>query len=188
MTMRIRVFIFALALLASPLALADGPNLWVEAVTQHPQKGKNLTEALAWVDGSIDGPWGYFLFAYLSSDGYREIYGGPTLKPLPWLELGIGMGLENEGNQRRRSAHFSADGDIGSISGYFEDGASGPSHKVFLNYWLTHSVGIGLMDEESGRGPRVVYRLGEKANLWGAVLREKSDGTARGIAAVNYQF
>ncbi len=177
-----------LALLASPLALADGPNLWVEAVTQHPQKGKNLTEALAWVDGNITGPLGYFVFAYLASDGYREIYGGPTLKPLPWLELGVGMGRENEGDHRRHSAHFSADGDIGSIAGYFEDGASGPSHKVFLNYWLTHSVGIGLMDEDAGRGPRVVYRLGEKANLWGAVLHDRLNGGTRSVMAVNYQF
>lgn len=65
---------------------------------------------------------------------------------------------------------------------------AGPSHKVYLNYWLTKSVGIGLMDEEAGRGPRVVYRLGEKANLWGAVLRDRSNGEAMSVMAVNYQF
>ena len=31
--------------LASVVALADGPNLWVEAQTQHLQKGKSITEA-----------------------------------------------------------------------------------------------------------------------------------------------
>ncbi|MDO8958564.1 MAG: hypothetical protein Q7U85_02400 [Rhodocyclaceae bacterium] len=178
----------ALTFLSPPLALADGPNLWVEAQAHRPQNGKGVTEALAWIDGNIHGPVGYFVFVYLASDGYREVYGGPTIRPLPWLELGVGMGRENEGNRRRRSAHFSADGEIGSVSGYYEDGASGPSHKLFLNYWLTKSVGIGLMDDTSGRGPRVVLPLGEKVNLWGALLRDKSDGTTKAVAAVNYQF
>ncbi len=188
MTTRIRTFLLALALLASPLALADGPNLWVEAGLQRPQEGNGIDEVLAWIDGPIGGPFGWFVFAYQDSDGYREIYGGPTIRPLPWLELGLGMGRENEGNRHRRSAHFSADGEIGSISGYFENGASGPSHKLYLNYWLRNSLGVGLMEDHSGRGPRVVFRIGEKANLWGALLRDKSDGTTKAVAAVNYQF
>jgi hypothetical protein len=188
MTARLKVFLMTLTLLASPLALADGPNLWVEAGVQRPQAGKAVNEVLAWIDGPIAGPVGWFVFAYQDSDGYREIYGGPTIRPLPWLELGVGMGRENEGNRHRRSAHFSADGDIGSISGYFENGASGPSHKLYLNYWLTKSLGLGLMDDDSGRGPRVVLPIGEKANLWGALLRDKLDGTTRAVAAVNHQF
>ncbi len=181
-------FLFALALLASPSALAEGPNLWVETSVQRPQMGSSVTEVLAWVDGRIADPVGWFVFAFHDSDGYREIYGGPTIRPLPWLELGIGVGRENEGNRNRRSAHFSADGEIGSFSGYFENGASGPSHKLYLNYWLTKSIGLGLMEDSSGRGPRVVVPIGEKANLWGALLRDKSDGTTRAVAALNYQF
>lgn len=188
MTIRTNTFLLTLALLASPPALADWPNLWVEAGVQRPQEGKAVSEVLAWVDGPISGPFGWFVFAYQDSDGYREMYGGPTIRPLPWLEFGVGMGRENEGNRHRRSAHFSADGKIGSISGYFENGASGPSHKLFLNYWLKDSVGVGLMDDDSGRGPRVVFPLGDKANIWGALLRDKSDGTTRAVAAVNYQF
>jgi len=34
----------------------------------------------------------------------------------------------------------------------------------------------------------VVVPLGEKANLWGALLRDTSDGTTKAVAAVNYQF
>ena len=188
MSTLIKAYLLAMTLLASPFAVADGPNLWVEAGVQRPQTGKTVTDVLAWADGKIGGPFGYFVFAYQDSDGYREIYGGPTIRPLPWLELGIGVGRENEGNCRRRSAHFSADGEIGSISGYFENGASGPSHKLYLNYWLTKSLGLGLMDDSSSRGPRVVLPLGEKANVWGALLRDKSDGTTKAVAAVNYQF
>lgn len=188
MMVRIRTFVLALALLSSPPALADGPNLWVEAVAQRSQHGKGVTETLAWVDGNIRGPVGYFVFAYAASDGYREIYGGPTIRPVPWLELGIGLGRETDGNHRRRSAHFSADGEIGSISGYFENGASGPAHKVYLNYWLTRTLGIGLMDTDTGRGPRVVIPLGEKANIWGAVLRDRSTHETSSVFAVNYQF
>lgn len=188
MTTRLNTFLLALALIASPPALADGPNLWVEASVQHPEDGKDFAETMAWIDGKIAGPVGWFVFTYAASDGYREIYGGPTLRPVPWLELGIGMGRENEGNHRRRSAHFSMDGKIGSFSGYYEDGASGPSHKVYLNYWVTKSLGLGLMDDHSGRGPRVVFPLGEKANLWVALLRDRSTGKANAIAAVNYQF
>lgn len=188
MSTRIKAYLLTVTLLASPLALADGPNLWVEASAHRPQDGKGITEVLAWVDGSITGPIGYFLFAYQASDGYREMHGGPTIRPLPWLELGIGMGRENEGSHHCRSAHFSADGDIGSISGYFDNGASGPSHKLYLNCWLTKWVGLGLMDDRSGRGPRMVFRFGENANIWGTSLRDKSDGAIKSIAAVNYQF
>lgn len=67
--------------------------------------------------------------------------------------------------RQRRSAHFSANGEIGSISGYFKNGASGPSHKLYLSYWLTKSLGLGLMEDSTGRGLRVAVRLGEKANL-----------------------
>ena len=185
---RLALFCAMLGLCASPRAFADGPNLWVETGVCRPQEGKAASEVLAWVDGTIDGPFGWFGFAYQDSDGYREIYGGPTIRPLPWLELGIGMGRENAGNRHRRSAHFSAEGEIGSISGYFENGASGPSHKLYLNYWLTKSIGLGLMEDSSGRGPRVVVPLGEKANLWGALLRDQSNGATTSFAAVNYQF
>lgn len=188
MTVRIKTLVLALTLLAPPLALADGLNLWVEAAVQRPREGKDINEALAWIDGPIGGPFGWFVFAYQDSDGYREVYGGPTIRPLPWLEFGIGIGRENEGNRHRRSAHFSADGEIGSVSGYFENDPSGPSHKLYLNYWLRNSLGIGRMEDHSGRGPRVVYRVGEKANIWGALLRDKSDGTTKAVAAVNYQF
>jgi hypothetical protein len=44
------------------------------------------------------------------------------------------------------------------------------------------------MEDSSGLGPRVVLPLGEKANLWGALLRDRADGTTRAVAAVNYQF
>ncbi|MDZ4251061.1 MAG: hypothetical protein U1A72_00620 [Sulfuritalea sp.] len=104
------------------------------------------------------------------------------------LELDIDMGRENESSRRCLTAHFSADGEIGSFSGYFENGASGPSHKLYVNYWATQSLGLGLMDDDSGRGPRVVLRLGEKANIWAAVLRDRVTGETKSIAAVNYQF
>lgn len=188
MVRRTRTLLVTPVLLASTFAVADVPNVWIEVGTRHLQKGKSVTEGLLWVDGPIRGPVGYFVFAYAGSDRYREIYGGPSIKALPWLELGMGLGRENEGNGRRRNAYFSADGEAGSISGYFENGASGPSHKVYLNYWVGRSFGLGMMDDTSGRGPRVVLRLGKNANLWGAILRERSDGSGRAVAAVNYQF
>lgn len=67
--------------------------------------------------------------------------------------------------------------------------AMGSRFRIDLNYWLTKSLGLGLMEDSSGRGPRAVMPLGEKANLWGALLRDKSsDGTTKAVAAVNYQF
>lgn len=60
--------------------------------------------------------------------------------------------------------------------------------RGILNHWLTRSLALGLMDDDSGRGPRVVFHLGEKATIWGAVLRDRSNGATKSIAAVNYQF
>ena len=98
-------------ILLSPLAaLADDPNLWVEGQAQRRQKATDGTEVLVWIDRDIGGSFVYCLFADQASDACREMYGGPPVKPVPWLELGVGIRVKKDGNRRHHSAHFSVDG------------------------------------------------------------------------------
>ncbi len=171
------------------IALADGPNLWIEGQAYRMQKEKGFMEVLAWIDGKISGPFGYFVLAEAVSDGYRQIYGGPSFKLTSWLEIGVGLGEENVGNRNRRVAYFSAAGEQVSLSGYFESGASGPFHKVFLNYKATDSIRLGLMDQSSaGFGPRVASNITKNSEVWGAVLRDHTTRATNLIFAVNSQF
>lgn len=47
---------------------------------------------------------------------------------------------------------------------------------------------LGLLDENAGRGSRVVYRFNGKANVWGPVLRDHHNRAKNAVVAVNYQF
>ena len=175
--------------LSSVTAPAEGLNFWIEGQTYRLQKERGYSEVLAWVNGKISGPAGYFVLAEAASNGYRQIYGGPSLKPTSWLELGVGIGQENVGNRNRRAAYFSADGERLSLSGYFENGASGSFHKVFLTYKATEFIKVGLMDQTSiGFGPKVTYNITKNTAVWGAVLRDHATHATNFIFAVNSQF
>ena len=188
MKILLRILIVA-QLFFPPIAVAEGLNFWIEGQVYRMQKEKGYTEVLAWIDGKISGPFGYFILAEAASNGYRQIYGGPSLKPASWLEFGVGIGEENVGNRRRRAAYFSADGEQLSLSGYFENGASGSFHKAYLNYKVTESIGIGVMDQTSvGFGPRVTYSITKNAAVWGAVLRDHATHATNFIFAMSARF
>jgi hypothetical protein len=52
----------------------------------------------------------------------------------------------------------------------YEDGGTGPWHKVVANYALTN-WGVGVMDQAGlGTGPRIVRGIGKHYQVWGAYL------------------
>ncbi len=89
----------------------------------------------------------------------------------------------------RRNAFFSIDKDKLSVFGTFENGGSGPWHKVTAIYKINETVGVGMMDETLlGVGPRVEYSLKKNVTLWGALLHDRDTGKTASTLAVNFSF
>ncbi len=168
-----------------PVIAAD---FWVEPQVVH-ANGKNGSQVNGGVSGSLGGSVGYYVFGQTLSDGYRLLYGGPTWKPLSWLEVGVGIGRENTPDSMRRNAYFQADIEKFSAYGTFENGGSGPWHQVVLKYRINDSIGIGIMDQSFlGLGPQVEYSIKKGVKVWGAVLRDHDTGKTNSTLAVNFSF
>lgn len=174
-------FVFSKALAA--------PDLWIEAQIVHQDGFGNASQINGGAQGSVNDTFGYYVFGQTSSQGYRQIYAGPTIKPVPWLQIGAGLGKENVGDHHRHDAFFWAGNEKISVFGTFEDGASGPWHKVMLNYRMTSSFGIGFMDQKYlGRGIQLEYAPLRNIVVWGAILRDVNRDATNSTIAVTYRF
>lgn len=167
-------------------------SFWVEGQVTRSGSGedrKNVSQVNGGLSGSLNDTFGYYGFAQTLSNGYRQIYVGPNLKPFPWLELGVGVGKENAPASNRRNAYFLADNGKCSLFGAFENGGSGAFHKVVFNCRVSDSLGVGLMDQEFlGFGPRMEYSLNKNLLLWGGVLRDNKTKTTNATFALTYNF
>ena len=167
---------------------AGAANFWFEPQVTH-SNGKNKLGVNGGINGNFSGPFGYYAFGQVSSNGYRQLYAGPTWKPASWLEVGIGVGKENMPDSTRRNAYFWVGHEGMSVFGTFENGGSGPWHKMVLNYRLNDAVGIGVMDQAFlGFGPRVEYNIKKGVQLWGAVLRDNDTNSTNAKLAVKFSF
>lgn len=186
--MKIRSLVVPVFLVFSVSSLAA--DFWLEGQMVHNGNGKNGSQINSGVSGNPgDDSFGYYVFAQALSNGYRQIYGGPTWKPLSWFEVGVAFGRENVSDSARRNAYFSVRKGDFSAYGTFENGGSGPWHKVVLSYSVNDLIGIGVMDQAFlGRGPRVEYKIKEGVSLWGAVLYDNITRTTNSTLAVTLRF
>ncbi|MDP3957461.1 MAG: hypothetical protein Q8Q10_03105 [bacterium] len=188
----VKIGLIIVAVLVAVLTFKDAPaaetNFWVEPQVIY-NKEKSITRLNGGLSGDITDTVGYYAFGLTQSDGYRQLYGGPTWKPLSWFEVGVGMGLESVKPALRRNAYFLATGEKVSLFGTFENGGSGPFRKVVLNYQVSEQVGVGIMEETFlGRGPRVEYTLKKDAALWGALLRDRDSDTTNIVFGVTFNW
>lgn len=121
-------------------------------------------------EGQLTDAFGFYLLADGENNRYWQTYGGPTWKPLSWIQLGIGAGRESTPNSTRRNAFVSIKAE--KVYGFatFEEGGSGPWHRVHAIYHLTNKISAGGMDESLlGFGPRVEYKIKNNITSWGTV-------------------
>lgn len=172
-----------------PAFCAEGLNLWIQPQVVHAGRGDSTTQVDGGASGLIYGNCGAFVFGQKFSSGYWQTYGGPMCKPLPWLEVGAGVGREDADKPNRRAAYAIASNDFGSMTAIFENGGSGAFHKVIVMKAVTDSLGIGLMDQKFlGFGPRVEYALTKNTTLSGALLHEKDSNSTNSTFAVTFSF
>lgn len=179
------------ALAAEPEEAAaedEGFGFWVEAQTFG--DGETPSRFTGWYEHELVGPVGFYALIERETDGYHEWYAGPTVKPFPWLQIGLGFGRETvpgEIDGERRNAFFEIDWEQFNVSGTFENGESGRWHRVMATYALNDYIGIGVIEEtDSDVGPRVELNLG-RFQIWGAVFRTL-EGETTSTFAVNASF
>lgn len=163
-------------------------NGWAE-IQQVNTKENSVTRLAGGLAGSITDTIGYYTFGLVQSDGYYQVYGGPTWKPFSFLEVGVGIGMEDAKPSLRKNAYFQFTGEKVSAFGTFENGGSGPYHKVVLNYRVAEQWGVGLADEKFlGRGPRVEYMVQKDVTLWWMILRDRDTNTTNTILGATLSF
>lgn len=150
---------------------------------------KRESQTVGWYEHGFTEMFGmYALVSLENTDRYREGYAGITMKPfrqLPWLQFGIGIGRERDGESSgvRRNAFFSIDSDKVNAFGTFEDGVTGPWHRVNAVYNVSEAISLGTMHEsKNGWAPRAEYHITKDFTVWTAVFRD------RAVFAVNYSF
>lgn len=161
-------------------------GFWFEYQTA----SNGLQRIIGWYEHEIVGPFGFYVLAGAESGDYREAYAGPTWRPFPELQVGVGVGMENQPSSTRYNAFFDLNLKKIAIFGTFETGGSGPWHKVTAIYKITDTVGAGLMDETGfGIGPRAQYNIWKNVQLWGAVFHNYTDTEKTTMMlAVNFSF
>lgn len=173
---------------AAPAMAAESDDLgfWFEAQAV---SGKNPSSILGYYGKDITDSLGLYVLAFQDSSGYREAYAGPTWKPLSWLQVGAGIGKENKPTSTRHNVFFDARWEKVSVYGTFENGGSGPWHKVTATYKISEKFGAGVMDESFiGRGPRLEYNIKKDVQVWGAFLHDRDTGKNTTVFAVNFSF
>lgn len=102
----------------------------------------------------VIGPIGVFA-NFSVSQPYSEAYVGPMLSPLPWLTLGVGLGIEQDEHPTRFGSIASVNTDVFTSIAYFEYGGSGTWFRVEAIAIPHEHIGIGAMAQAvEGVGPR----------------------------------
>lgn len=130
-----------------------------------------LSENL-FITTSISGPFGGFVQVF-GSRSWAELYGGLTLQPGPWLQIGLGVGVEQNDKPIRVGGFFW----IGDNVNYFtrtelEKGGSGVWYQSLGAYRPVSWFGAGyFLRKGEGLGPYVEVLMPKpKLKFWAAPL------------------
>lgn len=114
-----------------------------------------------YVDHRISNTWGVFGWA-LVGEAWSEGYAGVLFIPKPWIEIGLGAGLEQDKNLYRLGASLWLGNDRVSSLTLVEYGGSGWWYQSTVLVSLAKVLKIGGMIQRGvGMGPRVDMQFPE---------------------------
>ena len=137
-------------------------------------EGRAVARVNGLVTGNITKKLGGFTWFQVQK-GYSEAYGGPTYSPKPWLQLAIGVGIEEAKNPLRSGGFVWLGNSKSSVLFIPEYGGSGFWWKLEANHKLTKSFGVGFLTERfKGSGLRFEVNVPHTPlKLWAAPMSEK---------------
>lgn len=141
---------------------------WTEVQAQ----SDGTAKVVLWYEKDLAKSVGFFALATTDTDRYAAAYAGPYYKPTEWLQLGVGLGRENQPNSVRRAAFYSIDTERFYSFGTVENGGSGSWYRAHAVYRLNEKWSAGAMVERDvGFGPRIEYNADKDITAWAAVLQ-----------------
>jgi len=153
------------------------------------------SSVVGWYERPITKKLGFYVLGEVESSGYRQMYAGPTLQLLPWLQIGAGIGAEHSPDEMAASnitrTNVFVDVDIKKFYSFvtFENGGTGSWHRVHALYRATDKISFGAMDEtDLGFGPRIEYALKKSVTAWSALLYDRSEQKSHMVFAINCSF
>jgi len=183
----LRILFFVIMALATGFAHAT--DFWTEVQTTK-ASGISFNQINAGLSANLSGLVGYYAFGQSTNNGYQQIYAGPKVNPTNWLEFGVAVGAEKTASSdwMKRTAVYAWVGKAKiSLLGVYENGGTGPWHKLVLNYKVTPELTLGIQSQSYlGTGPRVEYSLGKNVSLWGTALKGENGPT--NMVAIKIKF
>ncbi|KKW39998.1 MAG: hypothetical protein UY89_C0008G0001 [Parcubacteria group bacterium GW2011_GWA1_54_9] len=141
---------------------------WTEVKAQ----SDGTAEAVLWYEKDLTPSVGFFALAATDTDRYGAAYAGPYWRPTEWLQLGVGLGRENQPNTVRRAVFYSVDTEKFYSFGVVENGGSGHWYRAHAIYRVNERWSAGVMAERDiGFGPRVEFNPTKDTIVWIATLR-----------------
>ena len=167
--------------------LVSATDFWTEVQSTR-SRGAAWNQVNAGLSGGGE-TLGYYALGQSLSTGYRQIYAGPKVNPTDWLEAGVALGVEETSASAwtRRAGYVWLGRDKISLLGVYENGGTGPWHKLVLNYKVTTDLSVGIQNQSFfGTGPRAEYAFNKHLSLWGVVLKNETSTTT--MMAVKFKF
>ena len=183
--------IVALFLMGCATLPEKKPNIWIDGQTKT-SKTDTTWQSQGLLLQPIGEKIGAFTFFQVFGGGGGQIYGGPTYSPTSWLQIGVGLGMEDVGpdDQNLRFGSFVyLSQDQYSLLGVYEDLGSGPFYLAQFNNKINERWGVGAMFQDgSGVGPRFQYNLKRDLMIWGAPLYEWQTEDWNLLIGLRYSF
>lgn len=128
---------------------------------------------------------GFFTLT-LVNESWGEVYGGVAYTFAPWIEAGIGLGVETDVDPARYGSYLAVTRPKTSLLVLHEYGGSGHWVRAIGAYNVS-SAGFGFMHETNlGTGPYWEARL-PKSKVWTSVLFGEHDAPVQ-VIALQYVF
>lgn len=186
-----RAIIGAALVLAGCTALPETkPSIWIEHQTNFARDTSWQTQGLFLQN--FNDKFGAFSFFQVFGEGGGQIYSGPTYSPTSWLQIGVGLGVEDlaPDDQELRFGSFAyLSHDQYSLLAVYEDLGSGPFYLIQANDQINEHWGVGVMAQDgAGIGPRVLYNLKKDWMIWGAPLYDWQTEEWSFLLGLRYSF
>ncbi|MDI6820569.1 MAG: hypothetical protein QMD65_00095 [Patescibacteria group bacterium] len=138
-----------------------------------------------YLNGSIIGNFGWSAWS-LSGQYWSEAYIGPTFSPTIWSRVGVFYGIESANPAGRYATSLWLGIDEGSFLAIYENGGSGPWHRIVVNINFLKELGLGVMDQRYfGNGPRIQFNIGKFVG-WATTLQKDEISTE--LIGIQYTF
>ncbi len=130
-----------------------------------------------WIQGQFNKHFGWFGWALVNKN-WSEIYPGISWQPVPWLQVGVGAGIEQSQSKLRFGEFLWMGKGKFYFMGFTEHEGSGFWYRAMAMYQVNQKIQVGLMSQyKLGIGPKAEMVIHKPFSFWVAVLAKQESKT-----------